>query len=133
MPPLPDQDAASRRSVRRWSCTRSTGSRSAPGSSAASSTSSSARCPGDIGWFHTLGSATLTAFIVQAVTGVVLAMYYKPRPTTAYASIQYITNDLTLGWLVRGMHRWGASVFIILLFFHTARVSCSAPTSTRAS
>jgi menaquinol-cytochrome c reductase cytochrome b subunit len=80
------------------------------------------KVPGDTGWFHTLGSATLTAFIVQAVTGVVLAMYYKPDPATAYTSIQYITNDLTLGWLVRGMHRWGASVFIILLFFHAARV-----------
>ncbi len=78
--------------------------------------------PRDTGWFHTLGSATLTAFIVQALTGVVLAMYYKPDPATAYASIQFITNDLTLGWLVRGMHRWGASVFIILLFFHAARV-----------
>ena len=40
-------------------------------------------------------------------------------PTT---SIQAITNDLTLGWLVRGMHRWGASVFIILMFLHMARV-----------
>src|SRR4051794_1923221 len=80
------------------------------------------KVPRDVGWFHTLGSATLTAFIVQALTGVVLAMYYKPDPATAYASIQYITNDLTLGWLVRGMHRWGASVFIILLFFHAARV-----------
>jgi menaquinol-cytochrome c reductase cytochrome b subunit len=49
-------------------------------------------------------------------------MYYKPDPDTAYASIQHITNDLTLGWLVRGMHRWGASVFIILMFFHMARV-----------
>ena len=78
--------------------------------------------PRDSGWFHTLGSATLTAFIVQALTGVVLAMYYRPTPSEAYQSIQYITNDLTLGWLVRGMHRWGASVFIILLFFHTARV-----------
>ena len=73
-------------------------------------------------WFHTLGSATLTAFLVQAITGVILAMYYKPDPNSAYESIQYITNDLTWGWLVRGMHRWGASVFIILMFFHMARV-----------
>ncbi|MBA3347683.1 MAG: cytochrome b N-terminal domain-containing protein [Actinobacteria bacterium] len=80
------------------------------------------KVPRDIGWFHTLGSATLTAFIVQAVTGVVLAMYYKPDPDKAYQSIEFITNDLTLGWLVRGMHRWGASVFIILMFFHMARV-----------
>ena len=78
--------------------------------------------PRDTGWFHTLGSATLTAFLVQAITGVMLAMYYKPDPDTAYASIQFITNDLTLGWLVRGMHRWGASVFIILMFLHMARV-----------
>ena len=80
------------------------------------------KVPRDTNWFHTLGSATLTAFLVQAVTGVILAMYYKPDPDSAYASIQAITNDLTLGWLVRGMHRWGASVFIILMFLHMARV-----------
>jgi len=80
------------------------------------------KVPADIGWYHTLGSATLTAFLVQAVTGVILAMYYKPDPNSAYESIQNITNNVTLGWLVRGMHRWGASVFIILLFFHMARV-----------
>jgi menaquinol-cytochrome c reductase cytochrome b subunit len=80
------------------------------------------KVPRDIGWFHTLGSATLTAFLVQAITGVILAFYYKPDPNSAYESVQHITNDLTLGWLVRGMHRWGASVFIILMFFHMARV-----------
>ncbi len=80
------------------------------------------KVPGDTGWGHTLGSATLTAFLVQAITGVILAMFYKPSPDEAYASIQHITNDVTFGWLVRGMHRWGASVFIILLFFHMARV-----------
>jgi menaquinol-cytochrome c reductase cytochrome b subunit len=71
---------------------------------------------------QTLGSASLTAFIVQAVTGVVLAMYYRPDPGTAYESVVRITNDVTLGWLVRGMHKWGASVFIILMFLHMARV-----------
>ncbi len=77
--------------------------------------------PRDINWMQTLGAATLTAFIVQAVTGVVLAMYYKPDPDTAYASIVNITEEVTLGWLVRGMHKWGASVFIILMFLHMAR------------
>jgi menaquinol-cytochrome c reductase cytochrome b subunit len=80
------------------------------------------KVPGDISWGHTLGSASLTAFLVQAITGAILAMYYKPDPDAAYDSIVNITNDLTLGWLVRGMHRWGASVFIILMFFHAARV-----------
>jgi menaquinol-cytochrome c reductase cytochrome b subunit len=80
------------------------------------------RVPRDSSWWHTLGSATLTAFLVQLGTGVILAMYYKPHPDTAYESIERITNDLTLGWLVRGMHKWGASVFIILMFLHMARV-----------
>jgi menaquinol-cytochrome c reductase cytochrome b subunit len=80
------------------------------------------KVPSDVNWFQTLGSATLTAFIVQAVTGVILAMYYKPDPDSAYESIQRITNDVFAGWLVRGMHRWGASVFIILLFMHMGRV-----------
>src|SRR5690349_14786874 len=80
------------------------------------------KVPGDTNWFHTLGSATLTAFLVQALTGAILAMYYKPDPSSAYESIRHITNDVTLGWLVRGMHRWGASLFIILMFFHMARV-----------
>jgi menaquinol-cytochrome c reductase cytochrome b subunit len=53
---------------------------------------------------------------------VFLAMYYKPDPENAYASIQNITHDVTLGWLVRGMHKWGASVFIILMFLHMGRV-----------
>jgi quinol-cytochrome oxidoreductase complex cytochrome b subunit len=80
------------------------------------------KVPGDINWFQTLGSATLTAFIVQALTGSILAMYYKPDPQNAYSSIQHITNDVFAGWLVRGMHRWGASVFIILMFMHMGRV-----------
>jgi quinol-cytochrome oxidoreductase complex cytochrome b subunit len=86
--------------------------------------------PRDISWAQTLGFATLIAFTSQTLTGVILAMYYRPSseidPNTgkpiAYSSIEQITNDLTLGWLVRGMHRWGASVFIILMFFHMARV-----------
>src|SRR5262245_10227003 len=80
------------------------------------------KVPADTNWMQTLGSATLTAFIVQAVTGVILAMYYQPTPEGAYKSIQNITNEVTMGWLVRGMHRWGASVFIILMFLHMARV-----------
>ena len=86
--------------------------------------------PSDINWMQTLGSAALTAFLVQAITGVILAMYYVPSaaidPATgrpgAYDSILNISDNLFMGWLVRGMHRWGASVFIILMFLHMARV-----------
>jgi menaquinol-cytochrome c reductase cytochrome b subunit len=80
------------------------------------------KVPHDISWAQTLGAAALTAFISQVLTGVILAFYYKPDPDSAYSSVVNITEELTLGWLVRGMHKWGASVFIILLFFHMARV-----------
>lgn len=78
--------------------------------------------PSETSWFQTLGFAAMAVFGLQAVTGIVLAMYYKPDPTTAYSSIQHITNDVTWGWLVRGMHKWGASAMIILVFLHMARV-----------
>jgi len=80
------------------------------------------KVPADTNWMQTLGSATLTAFLVQAITGVILAMYYQPTPDGAYSSIVNITDHVTMGWLVRGMHRWGASVFIILMFMHMGRV-----------
>jgi menaquinol-cytochrome c reductase cytochrome b subunit len=79
------------------------------------------KVPKGTNWFYTLGSATLFAFVVQAVTGVFLAMYYDPSPTQAYASVTYLTNDVFLGEFVRGMHKWGASVMIILIYLHMAR------------
>jgi menaquinol-cytochrome c reductase cytochrome b subunit len=79
------------------------------------------KVPKGTNWFYTLGSATLFAFTVQAVTGVFLAMYYDPSPTQAYESITHLTNDVWLGEFVRGMHKWGASVMIILIFLHMGR------------
>ena len=79
------------------------------------------KVPKGTNWFYTLGSATLFAFTVQAVTGVFLAMYYTPSPTQAYGSITHLTNDVFLGEFVRGMHKWGASVMIILIWLHMAR------------
>jgi menaquinol-cytochrome c reductase cytochrome b subunit len=79
------------------------------------------KVPKGTNWFYTLGSATMFAFLSQAITGVFLAMYYEPDPTRAYSSASHITNDVFLGELVRGMHRWGASVMIILIFLHMGR------------
>ena len=63
-----------------------------------------------------------TSWLLQATTGAILAMSYHPDPASAYESIRYITDQETLGWLVRGMHKWGSSVMVILLFLHMARV-----------
>ena len=79
------------------------------------------KVPKGTNWFYTLGSATMFAFLVQAVTGVFLAMYYDPSPTQAYESIRHITNDVFLGEFVRGMHKWGATVMVILIFLHMGR------------
>jgi menaquinol-cytochrome c reductase cytochrome b subunit len=81
------------------------------------------KVPRGVNWFYTLGSATMFAFLNQAVTGVFLAMYYRPDASGgAYESIRYITDDAFLGQFVRGMHKWGASVMIILIFLHLGRV-----------
>jgi menaquinol-cytochrome c reductase cytochrome b subunit len=79
------------------------------------------KVPKGTNWFYTLGSATMFAFLSQAITGVFLAMYYEPDPTRAYESASHITNDVFLGELVRGMHRWGSTVMIVLIFMHMGR------------
>ncbi len=79
------------------------------------------KVPKGTNWFYTLGSATLFAFLSQAVTGVFLAMYYDPSPIHAYESARYITNEVFLGQFVRGMHKWGATVMMILIFLHMGR------------
>jgi quinol-cytochrome oxidoreductase complex cytochrome b subunit len=79
------------------------------------------KVPKGTNWFYTLWSATMFAFLSQAVTGIFLAMYYTPTPEGAYDSIQHISNDVWLGDIVRGMHRWGATVMIVLIFLHMGR------------
>src|ERR687890_280479 len=79
------------------------------------------KVPKGTNWFYTLGSGTMFAFLNQAITGVFLAMYYDPSPTRAYESARFITNQVFLGEFVRGMHKWGATMMVILIFLHMAR------------
>jgi len=79
------------------------------------------KVPKGTNWFYALGSATMFAFVSQAVTGVFLAMYYNPDATRAYESASHITNEVFAGELVRGMHKWGSTVMIVLLFLHMGR------------
>ena len=80
------------------------------------------KVPKGTNWFYTLGSATMFAFLSQAVTGVFLAMYYTPSVTDAYESARRITNEVFLGEFVRGMHKWGSTMMVILIFLHMGRV-----------
>ena len=78
--------------------------------------------PRSVGWWYVFGSATLVAFVVQVVTGVALAFAYVPAPNSAYASLEFITREATLGHIVRGIHYWGASAMVVLIGIHVTRV-----------
>jgi quinol-cytochrome oxidoreductase complex cytochrome b subunit len=77
-------------------------------------------------WWNTLGSASLFLFILQAVTGIFLTVYYTPSPDHAYDSINYIMNGVAFGWLIRGIHHWGATLMVVVVFIHMLRVFVTA-------
>lgn len=77
-------------------------------------------------WWNTLGSASLFLFLLQGATGIFLSVYYTPSPDHAYDSIQYIMNGVAFGWLIRGIHHWGASVMVLVVFIHMLRVFVTA-------
>ncbi len=74
-----------------------------------------------VNWWFTLGSASLFLFVIQVVTGIFLTVYYVPSPDHAYDSIQYIMNEVAFGWLIRGIHHWGASLMVLFVFIHMLR------------
>jgi ubiquinol-cytochrome c reductase cytochrome b subunit len=69
-----------------------------------------------------LGGITLFFFMVQAITGILLALYYHPTPEAAYDSILFIMNDVNFGWLVRSIHAWSANLMIVFCVLHLLRV-----------
>jgi quinol-cytochrome oxidoreductase complex cytochrome b subunit len=79
------------------------------------------KVPRGVGWWHTLGSATMVAFILLLFTGLFLMMNYSPSPDHAYESIQYITNEVPFGGLIRSMHFWSASAMVVLIGLHGLR------------
>ena len=78
--------------------------------------------PHGTGWAFTTGSILLLLLGVQVVTGIALGMYYVPTPLIAYDSVRFITDTLTLGWLLRGIHFWGASFIVVASAVHLLRV-----------
>jgi quinol-cytochrome oxidoreductase complex cytochrome b subunit len=74
-----------------------------------------------VNWWFTLGSASLFLFTIQALTGILLSVYYVPSPDHAYDSIQFIMNGVPYGWLIRGIHHWGATLMVIVVFAHMLR------------
>lgn len=75
-----------------------------------------------VNWSFTLGSASLFVASIQVFTGILLTLYYVPTPDHAYDSVQYITTQIAGGWFIRGIHHWGASALVVLVFLHMLRV-----------
>ncbi len=74
-----------------------------------------------VNWAFTLGSASLFLAVTQGITGIFLTVYYVPHPDQAYESIQYIMNGVAFGWLIRGIHHWGATLMVVVVFLHMLR------------
>jgi len=77
--------------------------------------------PRNVGWIHTLGSLLLVYLGFQALSGILLGLYYSPSPDHAHDSVRYIREDLFLGAFLLNLHRWGAGFVLVTAFLHAAR------------
>jgi quinol-cytochrome oxidoreductase complex cytochrome b subunit len=77
--------------------------------------------PRETGFRHTFGSLSLFLFMNQVVTGILLMVYYRPTTNTAFESIRFIMTKAHFGWLIRGLHAWGATLMILCVLIHMMR------------
>ncbi len=77
--------------------------------------------PKNFNFWYFFGSIALLILVNQILTGIFLAMNYKPAATAAFASVQYIMRDVNWGWLIRYMHSVGASLFFVVVYLHMFR------------
>ncbi len=73
-------------------------------------------------FIYCFGGLTFFIVVIQILSGMFLTMYYVPDIVNAYESVKYLQNEVAYGQIVRGMHHWGASVVIVMMFLHTLRV-----------
>ncbi|MBE3595105.1 MAG: cytochrome b6 [Candidatus Carbobacillus altaicus] len=71
---------------------------------------------------YCFGGLTFFTVVIQILSGMFLAMFYAPDIVNAFNSVKYLQTEVSFGYIVRGMHHWGASVVIVMLFLHTLRV-----------
>jgi cytochrome b6 len=83
---------------------------------------SSKYVPPHVNIFYCLGGVTLVCFLIQFATGFAMTFYYKPTVAEAFTSVQYIMTDVSFGWLIRSIHRWSASMMVLMMILHVFRV-----------
>jgi len=71
---------------------------------------------------YCLGGLTFSLFVVQAITGILMTLYYRPSPEMANESVRQIVNNVHFGWLIRGIHTWGANLMILCVMAHMFKV-----------
>ncbi|HHY20857.1 MAG TPA: cytochrome b6 [Bacilli bacterium] len=71
---------------------------------------------------YCFGGLTFFITVIQILSGMFLTMYYVPDIINAYESVAYLQQEVAFGVIVRGMHHWGASLVIVMMFLHTLRV-----------
>ena len=80
------------------------------------------RVPRNAKWWYVFGSATLMFFIIQLVTGTLLATLYVPSAAEAYASLVYIDEKVPGGWMLRALHGWSSNAMCVMMLIHMAQV-----------
>jgi ubiquinol-cytochrome c reductase cytochrome b subunit len=73
-------------------------------------------------WFYVFGSAALTVFMLQIVTGILLALIYVPSAGEAWNSLQALNHTVSLGWFIRALHGWGSSFMVGIVLIHMVQV-----------
>ena len=73
-------------------------------------------------WAYVFGSAAMTAFALQLVTGILLALIYVPSAGEAWNSLQILNHQVTLGWFIRALHGWGSNFMLAIVLIHMAQV-----------
>jgi ubiquinol-cytochrome c reductase cytochrome b subunit len=73
-------------------------------------------------WAYVFGSAALTVFGLQLVTGILLALLYVPSAGEAWNSLQILNHQVTLGWFIRALHGWGSNFMLAIVLMHLAEV-----------
>jgi ubiquinol-cytochrome c reductase cytochrome b subunit len=73
-------------------------------------------------WFYVFGSAALTVFLLQLVTGILLALVYVPSGAEAWNSLQALNHQVALGWFIRAMHGWGSNFMVAIVLIHMVQV-----------
>src|SRR5713101_2944916 len=84
-------------------------------------------------WWYVFGSAALVVFLLQLVTGIMLAFIYVPSASEAWNSLQNLNHDVTLGWFIRALHGWGSNFMVAIVLIHMMQVFLSALISFPAS